>query len=232
MKKGLYLNISPHKVREQREKTSIAAIGVTPEGFKSLELFLNHMPIEKNITLVVVQHVVNGKGIDPEMLQPHTRMNVLKADDKTEVLPGNIYILPHDRHCWFFKGKIHFFEINHSRGYYPIDIFFRSLADQLKRNAAAVLLASGTSDGISGLKYLVGHQGVGLAEQTDVKLPVSFEKTPITTLPELLMRKLSMKSQLKNNYNIERKSAIDLFFARREDMVGVKFNHSFGIQHI
>lgn len=233
MKKGLYLNISPLWVRKQRESSNIAAIGVSPKSYKSLETFLGHMPKEKSIALVIVQHAVNGAVLDAAMLQQHTHLNVVMACDKTEVLPGNLYILPHDRHGWFFKGKIHLFEINHARGYFPIDIFFRSMADHLKREAAAVLLAADTSDGISGLKYLVGHQGLGLVEQSSDKLPVSFEIASARILPVILLRRLKFSSKPLGLFtNVGRSDTENIFFIKGLDMLGVRFNNSSRIQHI
>jgi hypothetical protein len=233
MKKGLYLNISPLRVSKQRENNFIAAIGVSSMGFQSLETFLKHLPAEKNLALVIVQHVNHGKALDADMLQPLTHLNVVMAADKTEILPGHMYILPHDRHCWFFKGKIHFFEINHARGYFPIDIFLRSMADQQKRCAAAVLLGGDTSDGISGLKYLVGHQGMGLVEQTTEKLPVYFEKANASTLPLLLVRRLKFSSRPLGLFATKEgsPSAVKIILTRGEEMLGLKINHSFQIQH-
>ena len=144
----------------------IVGIGASAGGLEALELFFENMPIDSGMAFVVIQHLdPNHAGIMPELLQRITPMTVEQAKDRMKVKANCVYVIPPNKSMSILNGALHLFEPIETRGLrLPIDIFFRSLADDRREKSIGIILSGMGSDGSLGLKAIKEAQGVVLVQ--------------------------------------------------------------------
>jgi two-component system CheB/CheR fusion protein len=144
----------------------IVGIGASAGGLEALEQFFSNMPVNCGMAFVVIQHLdPTHPGIMPELLQRTTRMKVLQATDQLKVKPNCVYVIPPNKSLSILNGALHLFEPIELRGLrLPVDIFFKSLADDQLDKSIGIILSGMGSDGSLGLKSIKEKNGVVLVQ--------------------------------------------------------------------
>jgi len=144
----------------------IVGIGASAGGLEALEEFLQALPGNSGMAFVIIQHLdPNHTGVMPELLQRISGLQVSQAKDKLGVEPDHIYVIPPNKSMSILNGYLHLFEPTESRGLrLPIDIFFRSLADDRQEKSIGIILSGMGSDGSLGLKAIKEHNGIVLVQ--------------------------------------------------------------------
>ncbi len=144
----------------------IAGIGASAGGLEALEQFFAHMPKECGMGFVVIQHLdPNHVGIMPELLQRITPLKVYQATDGVTVRPNCVYVIPPNKSLSILNGALHLFEPTETRGLrLPVDIFFRSLADDRQDKSIGIVLSGMGSDGSLGVKAIKEKNGIVLVQ--------------------------------------------------------------------
>ncbi len=147
----------------------IVGIGASAGGLEALEQFFGNMPKDNGMAFVVIQHLdPNHVGIMPELLQRITGMKVFQATDRLKVNPNCVYVIPPNKSLSLLHGALHLFDPVESRGLrLPVDIFFRSLADDRQEKSIGVILSGMGSDGSLGLKAIKEKNGIVLVQSPD-----------------------------------------------------------------
>ncbi len=148
------------------EKFPIVGIGASAGGLESFELFFENLPVDTGMAFVLVQHLdPTHEGRLPELIQRKTGMTVLQAEDRLEVKPNNVYIIPPNKSLSILNGRLHIFPPEEKRGLrLPIDIFFRSLAEYSKGSSVGIILSGMGSDGCLGVKSIKGQNGLVMVQ--------------------------------------------------------------------
>jgi len=158
------------KSTKQKTSTSlsfpIVGIGASAGGLEALEQFFANMPKDNGMAFVVIQHLdPNHVGIMPELLQRTTDMKVLQVTDHLQVKANHVYVIPPNKSMSILNGYLHLFEPTETRGLrLPIDIFFRSLADDQQGKSVGIILSGMGSDGSLGLKAIKEKNGIVLVQ--------------------------------------------------------------------
>jgi two-component system CheB/CheR fusion protein len=189
----------------------IVGIGASAGGLEAFEQFLKNVPENSGLAYVIVQHLdPTQPGMLPELLQRVSGMVVSQAEDGAKVQSDCVYVIPPNSGMSIVKGVLHLCEPIESRGLrLPIDVFFRSLADDLQELAVGVILSGMGSDGSQGALDIKERNGIVLVQD-----PVSAKFNsmprhaivsalvdiiaPASELPEKLMDILKNRP-LKNN---------------------------------
>jgi two-component system, chemotaxis family, CheB/CheR fusion protein len=158
--------------KPEKQKTSssldfpIVGIGASAGGLEALEQFFTNMPSGNGMAFVVIQHLdPNHKGILPELLQRTTEMNVIQVTDHLQLKPNHVYVIPPNKSMSVLNGYLHLFEPTETRGLrLPIDIFFRSMADDMREKSIGIVLSGMGSDGSLGLKAIKEKNGIVLVQ--------------------------------------------------------------------
>jgi two-component system CheB/CheR fusion protein len=147
----------------------IVGIGASAGGLEALEQFFGHTPVDSGMAFVVIQHLdPNHVGIMPELLQRITSMKVFQAADNLKVKPNCLYVIPPNKSLSILNGALHLFDAVESRGLrLPIDIFFRSLADDRQDKSIGIVLSGMGSDGSLGVKAIKEKHGIVLVQSPD-----------------------------------------------------------------
>src|SRR5271169_5273389 len=140
----------------------IVALGASAGGLEALQDFFDQMPPDSGMAFMVLQHLnPKGKSMLGAILQKHTQMELLEAEDEMRVEPNRVYLNPAGKDVGIFNGVFHLTDPVKIRGIsLPIDHFLRSLArDQGERSLCVILSGTG-SDGTLGLKAIKESGGM------------------------------------------------------------------------
>ena len=206
-------------------KFPIVGIGASAGGLEALELFFENMPTDSGMAFVVIQHLdPDHKGILPELLQRMTSMKVFQAKDRLKVTPDCVFVIPPNKSMSLLNGALHLFDPVESRGLrLPIDIFFRSLADDRQEKGIGIVLSGMGSDGSLGLRHIKEKNGVVAVQDPATakfdSMPASAMESviadivsPVEELPAKLIAflkhvpaaKADIKLDSKNKNNLEK----------------------------
>jgi two-component system, chemotaxis family, CheB/CheR fusion protein len=201
----------------------IVGIGASAGGLEALEQFFVNMPKDIGMAFVVILHLdPNHPGIMPELLQRITTMRVFQATDRLRVKPNCVYVIPPNKSISILKGMLHLFEPVESHGLrLPIDIFFRSLAqDQLNKSIGIILSGMG-SDGSLGLKAIKEKNGIVVVQdpnsakydgmpRTAIEAVIADIVAPASELPAKLISFLKFTPLIKSDNKIGNKNTSNL----------------------
>jgi two-component system CheB/CheR fusion protein len=144
----------------------IVGIGASAGGLEALESFFKKMPEGTGMAFVVVQHLSpDYKSLMSELLARITLIPIFRVEDGMMVKPDNIYLIPPKKNMTIFGGRLYLTDHSHGMGLnLPIDIFFRSLAQDQGKNAIGVILSGTGSDGALGIKAIKESGGTVLVQ--------------------------------------------------------------------
>ena len=145
---------------------TVVGIGASAGGLEALQEFFKNTPDEPGVAFVIVQHLSpDYKSLMDELLSRHTKMDIHRVKDGMEVKPDNLYLIPPRMNMTIFSGKLFLTEQDHSRAMnLPIDIFMRSLAKDLGKNAIGVILSGTGSDGTLGIRAIKENGGMVISQ--------------------------------------------------------------------
>lgn len=179
----------------------IVGMGASAGGLEAFSHFFNNMPANSGMAFVLVPHLdPTHKSIMDELLRKYTDMPVSQVKEGMEVAADHVYIIPPDKNMAIFHGKLQLIEPAERRGLrHPIDYFFRTLAEDQREKAVAVILSGTGTEGALGLRAVKGEGGLVLVQ--DIKsakydgMPGSAIATglvdyvlPVEEMPEHLLR--------------------------------------------
>ena len=144
-------------------------IGASAGGLEAIETFFKHMPARTGLAFIVVQHLSpDYKSLMVELLSKRTEMPVFRAEDGMTVAADSVYLIPPKRNLTIFHGRLLLSEQDHTRGInLPIDIFFRSLAEDQAEKAIGIVLSGTGSDGMRGVRAIKENGGMVMVQTAD-----------------------------------------------------------------
>jgi len=163
-------------------KTIVVGIGASAGGVRALQHLFAALPEKTGAAFVVVVH------LDPDMrsemssiLATRTNMPVLQVENPVPLQPDHVYVIPPDRRLHITNDEIAIAEFDEPRGRRaPIDLFFRSLAEQHGDGCAVILTGAG-SDGGVGVRAVKESGGIILVQDpTEAEFP-SMPRAAIAT---------------------------------------------------
>jgi len=173
----------------------VVGIGASAGGLEALEQFFENMPKDNGMAFVIIQHLDPTRvGIMPELLQRITSMKVVQVTDRIKVKPDCVYVIPPNRSMSMLNGALHLFEPIESHGLrLPIDIFFRSLAEDRKEKSIAIVLSGMGSDGSLGLKAIKEKNGKVLVQEPS---SAKFDSMPRNAIQAVIADIVASASEL------------------------------------
>ncbi len=152
----------------------IVGIGASAGGLAAFEAFFSGMPADADpgMAFVLVQHLApDHASILTALMQRYTRMKVYEVEDGMKVQINCAYIIPPNRDMAFLNGELQLMEPSEPRGHrLPIDILFRSLAQDQQERAIGIVLSGTGSDGTLGVRAIKAEGGMVM-----VQIPESCE---------------------------------------------------------
>ncbi|MES9971250.1 MAG: chemotaxis protein CheB [Candidatus Thiodiazotropha sp.] len=185
---------------EQAKPTHIVGIGASAGGLEAIEAFFKTMPPDSGVAFVVIQHLSpDHKSLMAELLSKRTHMPVRRAEDGMRVEMNSVYLIPPNKNLRLFHGRIILSEQDRdARGInLPIDIFFRSLAEDQGAKAIAIVLSGTGSDGTSGIRAIKEELGMAMVQVEETAAFDGMPRSAIATgLVDYILPPEEMPAQL------------------------------------
>ncbi len=144
----------------------IVAIGASAGGLAALESFFSYVPKNTGMSYIVIQHLApDHKSIMDELLGRYTEMPIQLAENRMEVKPDSVYLIPPNKEIRYADGRLQLSDREKNVLNLPIDIFFRSLAEEAGPNSIGVILSGSGSDGALGIRAIHEQGGLVLAQE-------------------------------------------------------------------
>src|SRR5688500_13413334 len=163
----------------------IVGIGASAGGLESLERLFSHLPIDTRMAFVVLQNLSpDFKSLMDELLSRRTRMRIRQAEHDMAVEPNTVYLLPPMKEMIIRGRHLLLNDKDPRHGLtLPIDLFFRSLAQDVGDKAIAVVLSGSGSDGSRGIQEVSRAGGIVFCESPDTAqfngMPLSAMRTGV-----------------------------------------------------
>jgi two-component system, chemotaxis family, protein-glutamate methylesterase/glutaminase len=146
----------------------LVAIGTSLGGLNALTKLLGTLPERFRAPITIVQHRTMspvGSGL-AKLLQEHTRLAVVEAEDKMVLEPGTIYLAPADYHLLIEEpGRVALSTDAPVRAARPsIDVLFQTAAEAYREGLVGVLLTGASADGAEGLAAVKAYGGRAIVE--------------------------------------------------------------------
>jgi two-component system CheB/CheR fusion protein len=146
---------------------SIVGVGASAGGLEAFTQFLNAMPVDTGMAIILVQHLSpKHESALPELLSGATTMPVAQVSEGMEIKPDHVYVMPPNTSMDISeKGQFHLGPRPVDRTQHtPIDTFLRSLAHYGQQRAIGVILSGTATDGAVGMKEIKAVGGITLAQ--------------------------------------------------------------------
>jgi two-component system chemotaxis response regulator CheB len=148
-------------------RPALVAIGTSLGGLNAILSVLRPLPPRLPVPILVVQH--RGPGSDSglvDLLQRHTALSVVEADDKSELVAGTVFVAPPDYHLLVEqRGWLALSTDGPVRSARPsIDVLFETAADAYGPAVLAVLLTGASADGAAGLARVKARGGRAIVQ--------------------------------------------------------------------
>jgi two-component system CheB/CheR fusion protein len=158
----------------------VVGIGASAGGLEALEQFFDNLPRDTGMAFVVVQHLSpDFKSLMDELLARHTQLPIRLVEDGMRVEPDHVYLIPPKKEMIISEGVLLLSErdTRQQELSLPIDVFFRSLAQDCGSRAIAIVLSGSGSDGSRGARDVAESGGLVIVQDTSAQ----FDGMPRTT---------------------------------------------------
>jgi two-component system CheB/CheR fusion protein len=161
----------------------VVGIGASAGGLEALERLFRQMPVDTGMAFVVVQHLSpDFVSMMDELLVRQTTLPVHTVTDGIEIEPNAIYLIPPRKEMIISGGRLLLTDKDPSQGLtLPIDLFLRSLAQELGPRAIGVILSGTGSDGSRGMRAIHEAGGLTIVQQEDTALFDGMPKSALAT---------------------------------------------------
>jgi two-component system CheB/CheR fusion protein len=178
--------ISPKEKPAAEEKGTIlpiAGIGASAGGLKAFEQLFGNLPSDSRIAFVLVPHLdPSHVSMLPDLLKKYTGMPVVQAEDGMKVQRDCVHVIPPNTEMVIMNGTLLLKTPSEPRGLrFPIDTFFRSLAEDQKDKAICVILSGNGTDGTLGLKAIKAELGMAMVQDPSSAEYESMPRSAIQT---------------------------------------------------
>jgi two-component system CheB/CheR fusion protein len=146
----------------------IVGIGASAGGLDALERFFDNLPKATGMAFVVIQHLSpDFRSMMDELLARHTDLPVQLVKDHMPVEADCVYLIPPGKEMIITGGRLLLSERDKQQELtLPIDVFFRSLAQDCGSRAVAIVLSGGGSDGSRGIRAVHDAGGLVIVQNT------------------------------------------------------------------
>ena len=146
----------------------IVGIGASAGGLEALEKFFGAMSSKAGMAFVIIQHLdPTHPSAMATLLKRHTDMPVTEAEEQ-QVEMDHVYVMPPTKIMTLENGRV--LRLRERVGqpeFSLIDVFFRSLAEQLKERAVGIIMSGTGRDGTLGAKAIKAELGMVIVQEPE-----------------------------------------------------------------
>jgi two-component system CheB/CheR fusion protein len=165
-----------------RQIVGVVGIAASAGVLESMRALLASLPIDTGLAIVLVPHLdPTHESLLPSLLAQVTSLPIRQAEQGTPLEPDHVYVIPPDALMFLSGGRIAL-EPRTGRGRtMPADLFFRSLALEMRNQAIGVILSGNGSDGALGVEAIKSEGGFTFAESEQSAQVASMPSVAVST---------------------------------------------------
>lgn len=225
----------------EQEPSFVVGIGASAGGLEAVERMVSSMPVDTGMAFVLVQHLSpDFKSMMDELLARWTEIPVVQATNEQRLLANQIYLMPAGKLMIVSEGQLLLTDSEPGERFsFPIDHFFRSLANDYSNRAVSIVLSGTGSDGTRGVGDIHEAGGLVIVQREETAkfdgMPRSAAKTGFCDLllspeeiPQALERYANNKSavpDLKSALPTEEEASINQIFLTLSDAYDLEFSN-------
>ncbi|MGB3135280.1 MAG: CheR family methyltransferase, partial [Nodosilinea sp.] len=158
-------------------------VGASAGGLEAFQTFFRHMDENSGMAFVLISHLApDHDSLLSELLAKETQMRVLQVQAETQLQPNHVYVIPPNATLTVDNGILRLSTPLQARGHRaPINIFFRSLAEDQGENAVCIILSGTGSDGTIGMKSIKEFGGLAIAQDSETAKYDSMPRNAVMT---------------------------------------------------
>lgn len=167
------------------QPSRVIAIGVSTGGPNALHYICSQLPAEFTGCLLIVQHMPEGfTGMFARRLNDCSPIHVTEALSGDIVRPGRAFICPGNRHMKIRRtphgNMVVLVDQAPVNGHRPsVDVLFRSVAKELGKESAAVLMTGMGDDGAHAMQAVQAAGGATIAQSLETCVVDSMPRAAI-----------------------------------------------------
>ena len=145
----------------------VVGIGASAGGLEAVSEMIAELPATTGMAFLLVQHLdPTHESFLTEILAKKAAFTVETAADGAILTPDHFYVIPPNAIMTVADGTLRLRSRNgEERPHKPVNILFRSLAEQLGHRAIAVVLSGTDSDGAQGMEEIKAAGGITMAQE-------------------------------------------------------------------
>ena len=148
---------------------TIVALGASAGGLEALTQFFNNTPKDSGVAFILIQHLSPSHSSSlVELLSKHSQIPIREARDGDIMQPDQAYVIPPGMTMYIHNRTLILEEqMEHPGLTHSINVFFRSLADDVKEKAVAIILSGTGSDGTDGARAVKAQEGLIIVQEPE-----------------------------------------------------------------
>jgi two-component system CheB/CheR fusion protein len=161
----------------------IVGIGSSAGGLEALQKLFSAMSPDSGLGFIIAAHLdPTQKSHMSELLSRCTKMQVVQIEKSIKVEPDHVYVIAPDQELTIRGGIVHTNRPTAPRGHrHPVDLFFRSLAEDQGERAIAIVLSGTGTNGSQGLRFIKAEGGIVLAQVPESAAFAGMPRSAIAT---------------------------------------------------
>jgi two-component system, chemotaxis family, CheB/CheR fusion protein len=143
----------------------IVAIGASAGGLEAMQALFRALRPDTGMAFVVVSHLhPTQPSALTEILGRASEMSVREAGNDQPVEPNGVYVLPAGADLTIDRGCLRLQPRSGDAVHLPVDLFFRSLAEDVGHRAIGIILSGMATDGTLGVRAIKEASGITFAQ--------------------------------------------------------------------
>jgi two-component system chemotaxis response regulator CheB len=181
----LHASPAPKPQPTEARPTRVVAIGISTGGPNALDYLCSELPADFTGCLLIVQHMPEGfTGMFARRLNDCSAIHVSEALSGDLLRPGRAFVCPGNRHMKIRRtplgDMIVLVDQAPVNGHRPsVDVLFRSVAKELGKESAAVLMTGMGDDGANAMQAVQAAGGVTIAQSVETCVVDSMPRAAI-----------------------------------------------------
>ncbi|MBC7770144.1 MAG: chemotaxis protein CheB [Phycisphaerales bacterium] len=148
---------------------ALVCVGGSAGSLNAYKEFLQYLPEDLGVAIVIVNHVARGVDKLHEILPRHTKMPVNLITDGLRIQPNHVYIIPAKFGLHLSDdAEFHLAPLSKTRGWPDvITLFLRSLTRRWDGKLIAVIVSGLDGDGAAAMGHIKDVGGITFAQAPD-----------------------------------------------------------------
>jgi two-component system, chemotaxis family, CheB/CheR fusion protein len=147
----------------------VAAVGASAGGLEAFTALIRSISRDAALALLLVQHLSRDeKSHLVELLGHATALTVVQGQHGMRIEPGHVYVISPNTRMTVIDGHLVVRPRATDPGNdAPVDLLFRSVAEQYRERSIGVVLSGSAHDGAAGLRDIKGAGGITFVQNPE-----------------------------------------------------------------